>query len=172
MPYAKYFAVALASALLSAYAALWFATPVTAETPLSVVRPPLTIEQSDETLLIWGGWETQQGYEAPGSNAIEIRCERASGRCIEAYASILHHTEGEDLEAQAFQYAVQDWTDTEVTAVAERANDCLSRRLLVDLPRKQARLEWGPNSNADCDGDGDVGVAVLVGDPIPLVFVD
>lgn len=170
MRYLKYLAVALASALLAAYAALRFAAPATAEAPHSVVRPPLLVEQSGDTLLIWGGWETQQGYEAPGTNAIEIRCERTSGRCIEAYASILHHGEGEDLEAQAFSYAVQSWSDTEVTAVAQRAMDCLSRRLLVDLPGKQARLEWFPGTDAGCDGD--VGAAVLAGDPIPLVDID
>ncbi|MFG0382341.1 hypothetical protein ACF8C6_15475 [Pseudomonas sp. zbq_18] len=170
MRYLKYLAVVLASALLSAYAALWFAAPATAEAPHAVVRPPLVIEQSGDTLLIWGGWETQQGYEAPGTNAIEIRCERASGRCVEAYASILHHDEGEDLEAQVFSYAVQSWSDIQVTAVAEQAVDCLSRRLLVDLPGKQARLEWFPRADADCDGD--VGAAVLAGDPVPLVDVD
>jgi hypothetical protein len=170
MRYLKFLAVALASALLSAYAVLWFAVPSSAEAPHSVVRPPLTVEQRDGKLLIWGSWETQQGYEAPGTNAIEILCEQASGRCTEAYASILHHTEGEDLEAQVFSYVVQTWTDDEVTAIAERAMDCLSRRLLVNLPGKQARLEWGSGSEAGCEGD--VGAAVLVGDPIPLVHVD
>lgn len=167
MRYFKYLVVALASAFLSAYAALWYAAQATAEAPHSVVRPPLTVEQSGGKLLIWGGWKTQQGYEAPGTNAIEIRCERVSGRCTEAYASILHHTEGEDLEAQVFNYTIQTWSDTEVMAVAERAMGCLSRRLLVDLPGKQARLEWGPGADASCDGD--VGAAILVGDPIPLV---
>lgn len=170
MRYFKYLVVALASALLSAYTALWYATPTTVETPHSAVRPPLTVEQSDGKLLIWGGWKTLQGYEPPGTNAIEIRCERESGSCTEAYASILHHSEGEDLEAQAFSYTIQTWSDTEVTAVAERAMDCLSRRLLVDLRSKQARLEWGPGASTSCAGD--VGAAVLVGDPIPLVEVD
>lgn len=170
MSYFKYLIIALASALLSAYTALWYATPATVETPYSVVRPPLTVEQDDGKLLIWGGWKTLQGYEAPGTNAIEIRCERESGRCTEAYASILHHDEGEDLEAQAFSYTIQDWSDTEVTAVAEQAMDCLSRHLMVDLRGKQARLEWGPGTDTNCTGD--MGAAVLVGDPISLVQID
>lgn len=170
MSYIKYLVVALASALLSAYTALWYAAPATAEAPHSVVRPPLTVEQNDGKLLIWGGWKTQQGYEAPGTNAIEIRCERISGRCTEAYASILHHSEGEDLEAQVFDYTIQTWSDTEVMAVAKRAMDCLSRHLLVDLRAKQARLEWSPGAETSCNGDE--GAAVLVGDPIPLVQVD
>lgn len=164
MRYLKYLAVALASSLLSIYVALWFAAPTAVEAPHTVVRPPLKIEQQDGQLLIWGGWENQRGYNAPGTNAIEIRCDRANGRCTEAYASILHHTEGEDLEAQVFSYAVQTWTESEVKAVADRVMGCLSRRLQVDLSAKQARLEWSPGSEADCDGD--VGAAVLVGDPL------
>ncbi len=162
MQYLKYLAVALSSALLSIYAALWFFGPEIVEAPHSIVRPPLKVEQQDGQLLIWGGWETQKGYDAPGTNAIEIRCEQVSERCTEAYASIHHHTEGEDLEAQVFGYAVEAWTDKEVRAVAVQAMGCLNRHLLVDLAAQQARLEWSPG--ADCEGD--VGAAVLVGDPL------
>ncbi|MDG9927965.1 MULTISPECIES: hypothetical protein [unclassified Pseudomonas] len=165
MRFLKYLGIALASALLSAYAACWLVAPRTIEAPHTVVRPPLKVEQQNGLLLIWGAWETQKGYEAPGTNAIEIRCDQASGRCTEAYASILHHSEGEDLEAQVFDYAVQTWTELEVEAVADRTMGCLTRHLLVDLPAKQARLKWGPGpAEAGCDGD--VGDAVLVGDPL------
>lgn len=169
MHYLKYLAVALASTLVSVYVALRFVAPATAEASHAVVRPPLTIDQGDEDLLIWGSWDTQRGYEAPGTNAIEIRCDRAAGRCQEAYASILHHMEGEDLEAQVFDYRVQDWTDARLVAVADDFMGCLSRRLLVDLPAKQARLEWAPGSDG-CEGD--TGTAVLVGDPLPPVQLD
>lgn len=169
MHYLRYIAVALASALASLYVALWFVGPVTAEAPHTVFRPLLTIDQGDDDLLIWGSWQTQQGFEAPGTNAIEIRCDRAAGRCQEAYATILHHTEGEDLEAQVFDYRVQDWTDARLVAVSDNFMGCLTRRLLVDLPAKQARLEWAPASGG-CEGD--TGAAVLVGDPLPPVQLD
>ena len=163
MQYLKYLAVAFASALVSVYVSMWFVAPATAEAPHTVVRPPLNIDQGNGDLLIWGSWDTQQGYETPGFNAIEIRCDRAAGRCQEAYASILHHMEGEDLEAQVFDYRVQDWTDARLVAVGDDFMGCLSRRLLVDLPAKQARLEWAPDSEG-CEGD--TGAAVLVGDPL------
>lgn len=162
MPHLKTLAIAVASALLAAYAALWFAVPRTVEAPHTVIRPPLKVEAEGEALLLWGAWDTREGYVAPGTNAVEIRCDKASRRCTEAYASILHHTEGEDLEAQVFSYQVQSWTDTELLAVADQAIGCLSRRLRVNLAAQQARLEWGPGA-AGCEGD--VGAAVLVGDP-------
>jgi hypothetical protein len=164
MRYLRYLAIALVSSLLSAYAVLWFVAPTTVESPHTVIRPPLKVEQQDGQLLIWGGWETKKGYVAPGTNAVEIRCDRASARCTEAYASILHHDEGEDLEAQVFDYVVQTWTETQMQAVAGQAIGCLDRRLLVDLTTQQARLEWGPGSEADCEGD--TGAAVLGGDPL------
>ena len=164
MRYLRYLAIALASSLLTAYAVLWFVAPTTAESPHTVYTPPLKVEQRDGQLLIWGSWETEKGYVAPGTNAIEIRCDRASARCTEAYASILHHTEGEDLEAQVFSYVVQAWTDAQVEAVAGEAMGCLDPRLLVDLTTQQARLDWSPGSEAGCQGD--TGSAVLVGDPL------
>lgn len=164
MRYFRYLAVALASSLLSAYTVLWFVVPTTVESPHTVIRPPLKVEQQDGQLLIWGGWETNKGYVAPGTNAVEIRCDRASSRCTEAYASILHHNEGEDLEAQVFGYVVQTWTETQMQAVAGQAMGCLDRRLLVDLTTRQARLEWSPGSEAGCEGD--TGAAVLGGDPL------
>lgn len=97
MRYLRYFTIALASSLLTVYTMLWFVAPTTVEFPHSVTRPPLTIDQQDGKLLICDGWETQKGYVAPGINAVEIRCDRASARSTEAYASSLHHTEGEDL---------------------------------------------------------------------------
>ncbi len=164
MRYLPYIAVALASSLLSASATLWYAAPKTAESSHSVTRPPLKVEHQNGNLLIWGGWETTKGYQAPGINAVEIRCDTASSRCIEAYASILHHTEGEDLEAQVFDYVVQNWTETEMLAVAGQAMGCLDRRLIVDLVAQQARLEWSPSAEAGCEGD--IGAAVLGGDTL------
>lgn len=76
----------------------------------------------------------------------------------------MHHTEGEDLEAQAFDYVVQNWTETEVLAVAGQAMGCLDRILIVDLVAQQARLEWSPSAEAGCEGD--IGAAVLSGDPL------
>jgi len=76
----------------------------------------------------------------------------------------LHHTEGEDLEAQVFSYVVQAWTDAQIQAEAGQAMGCLDRRLLVDLTTRQARLEWSPGPEAGCEGD--TGSAVLGGDPL------
>lgn len=164
MRYLPYIAIALASSLLSAPVVLWLAAPTSVDSPHAVTRPPLKVEHQNGHLLIWGGWETTKGYEAPGTNAVEIRCDQASARCTEAYALILHHTEGEDLEAQVFDYVVQNWTETEMLAVAGQAMGCLDRRLIVDLPTQRARLEWSPGSDAGCEGD--IGAAELGGDPL------
>lgn len=164
MRYLPYIAIALASSMLSASATLWYAAPRTAESSHAVTRPPLKVEHQKGHLLISGSWETTKGYQAPGINAVEIRCDTAGSRCTEAYASTLHHTEGEDLEAQVFDYVVQNRTETEVLAVAAQAMGCLDRRLMVDLVAQQARLEWSPSAEAGCEGD--IGAAVLSGDPL------
>lgn len=63
-------------------------------------------------LLIWGSWKTVVGHDQPGKNAIEIRCNAAKTVCSEAVANILHHDEGEDIEAQVFSYEVLEWSDS------------------------------------------------------------
>ncbi|EPQ3897208.1 hypothetical protein L4P97_006745, partial [Pseudomonas aeruginosa] len=106
---------------------------------------------------------TIEGYQKPGTNAVEIRCNRTSNTCHEAFATILHHTEGEDLEAQVFSYKVSSWDKTKLEAVAELAmGECLERRLVIHLPDKSAALSWSPPTGCE----GDKGRAVLVGDPL------
>lgn len=165
MSYIRFILVALACSLLTSYAVLWWIAPVTAEAPNTVIRPPLKIEHREGQLLIWGGgWKTLKGYDFPGTNAIEIRCDQDKRLCTEAYASVLRHSEGEDLEAQVFNYSVEAWTPQEVIAVATQAMGCLNRQLLVDLKSNSARLEWSPSPTPDCTGE--TGTAVLVEDPL------
>lgn len=160
----RYLSVSLASALVAAYAALWLANPAPLEQPHAVVRPPFTIEQQGDDLMLWGAWNTVAGYEPPGVNAVEIRCNRGSGTCQEAYASILRHDEGEDLEAQVYSYEVVEWTEQmlHATALMPRTQ-CVMRSLVVALPAGDATLELLPQ------GDGcpfDASAAVLEGDPL------
>ena len=164
MPILRYFTISAASALAAAYAALWLANPAPLEQLHSVVRPPLTVAQQGDDLKLWGGWSTVAGYEPPGVNAVEIRCNRVSGSCLEAYASILHHDEGEDLEAQVFNYEVVEWTEQllHATAVMPDAN-CVTRNLVVALPAGSASLELLPKGD-DCEFDASS--AMLVGDPL------
>ncbi|MCG4454953.1 hypothetical protein LJY18_16880 [Pseudomonas sp. MMS21-TM103] len=164
MPILRYLSISLASALVASYAALWLANPTPLEQHHSLVRPPLIIEQQGNDLMLWGGWSTVAGYEPPGVNAVEIRCNRDSGRCLEAYASILHHDEGEDLEAQVFNYEVVDWTEQmlHATGVMPHAN-CVTRSLVVALPAGSASLELLPKGD-DCEFDASA--AMLVGDPL------
>lgn len=164
MPILRYLSISLASALLASYAALWLVNPAPLEQLHSVVRPPLIIEQHGDDLRLWGGWNTVAGYEQPGVNAVEIRCNRSSGSCLEAYASILHHDDGEDLEAQVFKYEVVEWTEQmlHATAVMPHAN-CVTRNLVVALPAGSASLELLPKGD-DCEFDASA--AMLVGDPL------
>lgn len=164
MPILRYITVSLASALVAVYTTLWLANPDPLEQSRVVVRPPLTINQQGDELLLWGGWATVAGYEPPGVNAVEIRCNRGSGTCQEAYASILHHDEGEDLEAQVFNYAVVEWTEQILNATASMPEaECVTRSLMVVLPAGSASLELLPEGE-NCEFDASA--AMLVGDPL------
>lgn len=160
MRYLQFLLAALASALCATYLVLWLAKPAPIE---STTIPPLIFKEEQNELVIWGGWKTAEGYQAPGTNAVEIRCTRTSNTCHEAVATILHHAQGEDLEAQAFSYKVSSWDSTKLEAVAVNAmGDCLERRLVIHMPYKTAALSWSPPSGCE----GDTGRAVLVGDPL------
>jgi hypothetical protein len=159
----RYLTVSLASALVAAYVALWYAAPVPLEQFHGITVPPLKVQEHQGDLLIWGSWKTVAGYEQPGKNAIEIRCNQLKAVCNEGYANILHHDEGEDIEAQVFSYEVVEWTDSLLHAVAKGAMaECIDRNLYVSLNDKTASLEWMPQE--DCEGD--TGAAMLVGDPL------
>ena len=153
--------------MVAAYAALWFANPAPLEQSHAVTLPPLTVQEHQGDLLSWGGWKTVAGYEQPGKNAIEISCNFVRKTCSEAYASILHHDEGEDLEARVFNYEVVEWSDKLLHAVAKGAMaDCIDRNLYVSLNDKTTSLEWIPQEGCE----GDIGAAVLIGDPVlPLI---
>lgn len=160
MRYINYVLIALASSLLASHAVLWLTKPSPLET---TTIPPMMFNQDQGELIVWGGWQTVEGYQAPGTNAVEIHCNRERGVCIEAVATIFHHSTGEDLEAQVFHYRVAHWDDVSLEAVAEGAMaGCLDRRLAVALSEKMAGLSWAPPSG--CEGYR--GRAVLVGDPL------
>jgi hypothetical protein len=162
MRYLHYLIISLVTALVSAYTVLWFLHPAPVES-YSVTIPPLRVIQEGDDLLVWGGWQTQAGYAAPGSNAVEIRCYRARGSCTEAYASIFKHDEGHDLEAAVFNYQVTTWTEQRLEAVASKAMaECLDRQLVIHLQDQAATLQWHPAPGCE----GDTGKAVLVGDPL------
>lgn len=162
MRHLNHLIVCLATALVTGYTVLWFHHPAPAESS-SVTIPPLRVVHEADELLVWGGWKTQSGYVAPGTNAVEIRCNRARGSCTEAYASIFKHDIGQDLEAQVFDYQVTAWTERRVEAVATKAMaDCLDRQLLINLQDQAATLHWRPATGCE----GDTGKAVLVGDPL------
>lgn len=160
MRYLNYLLIAVASALSATYAALWLTKPSPLE---STTIPPLVFKEQQGELLVWGGWKTVEGYQTPGINAVEIYCSRERGMCSEAFATILHHTTGEDLEAQVFNYQITRWDEASLEAFARSSIElCLERRLVISLNEKSAALNWQPP--AGCEADK--GRAVLVGDPL------
>ena len=160
MRYLKLLLIVLASVLCTTYVMLWVTKPAPIE---NTTIPPLIFKEEQGEIVIWGGWKTVEGYQTPGTNAVEIRCNLTSSRCHEAFASILHHTEGEDLEAQVFSYKVISRDAAKLEAVAERAmGECLERRIVIHIPDKSVVLSWSPPT--ECEGD--TGRAVLVGDPL------
>ncbi len=157
----RYLFIALASALVAAYAAIWFVGPAPLERAATI--PPLRIAQGD-SLVIWGGWRATEGDAYGSTNGVEIICSRERQTCMEAYASLLFHTEGQDLEAQAFDYEVTTWDEQRLVAIdKDGMGECLHRILNVDLVAEGATLEW--RSSAD-ECQVDTGKAVLVGDPL------
>lgn len=162
MPILRYLSVALASALVAAYVAIWLISPAPPERSTATI-PPLRIDQSNG-LALSGGWRTVGGYDHGTTNGVEIICNRERQICLEAYAELLHHDAGEDLSAQAFSYEVTSWDALRLVAINKDAmGECLHRILQVDLVGGNATLEWRP-SESKCDGD--TGKAVLVGDPL------
>ena len=162
MPILRYLSVALASALVAAYGAIWVLGPAPLEQHTATI-PPLRIDQSDG-LAITGGWRTVEGYDHGTITGVEIICNRERQTCLEAYASLLYHAQGEDLVAQAFDYDVTAWDDQRLVAVdKDGMGECLDRVLNVDLVGEGATLEWHPSQDG-CEGD--IGKAVLVGDPL------
>ena len=162
MIYLRYLCVALASALVAAYAALWFASPSPLERPV-VTIPPLTLEHGSD-LLIWGGWKTLEGYAYGDKSAVEIRCSRSLNTCTEAEATLLIHDEGQDLEARVRTYQVTAWDDLHLEAVASGpGGECPQRRLVVNIPDKRVLVDWAPATGC---AEGDTGSAELVGDPL------
>lgn len=160
MRYLNYVISSLASALLATYSVLWIVHPTPLES--TVTLPPLTVLEQPEGLLLWGGWRTVAGYEPPGTNAVEIRCNRAQNTCTEAYASLLQHDTGLDIEAEVFNYGVVTWSETRLEALAKGVMAGCDRVLYIDLVSQGATMKWLPRE--DCEGD--MSAAVLVGDPV------
>lgn len=162
MPILRYLSVALASALVAAYAITWLASPAPLERTTADI-PPLRVAQGDN-LIIWGGWRIVEGYDHGTTTGVEIICNRERQTCLEAYAELLHHDSGEDLSAQSFDYEVTRWDDQRLLAIdMDGMGECLDRILKVDLVGEGATLEWRPGEG-DCEGD--TGKAVLVGDSL------
>src|SRR3990167_3336649 len=76
MPILRYLAISLASALVAAYAVLWYASPAPIEQSHAVTVPPLTVQEHQGDLLIWGSWKTVAGCGEPRHNPGQNRCER------------------------------------------------------------------------------------------------
>nr|WP_313404111.1 hypothetical protein [Pseudomonas sp.] len=74
MPILRYLSVALASALVAAYAAIWLASPAPLERTTATI-PPLRVAQGDN-LIVWGGWRTVEGYDHGTTTGVEIICNR------------------------------------------------------------------------------------------------
>lgn len=162
MPTLRYLAIALASALVAAYAVIWLAGPAPLEQHAATI-PPLKVDNGD-ALIIWGGWHTVEGYDHGVTNGVEIICSRERRTCLEAYASVLYHDSGEDLAAQVFDYEVTTWDDQHLVAIdKDGMGECLDRILNVDLVGEGATLEWRPGEG-NCQGNA--GKAVLIGDPL------
>ncbi len=160
MRYLNYVVASLASALIATYAVLWFAHPTPLEN--TVTLPPLSVFEQPDGFLLWGGWRTVAGYEPPGTNAVEIRCNRVQNTCTEAYASLLQHDTGLDLVAEVFSYEVISWSETRLEALAKGAMAGCDRALYIDLIGQGATMKWLPGE--DCEGD--MTAAILVGDPV------
>lgn len=147
-------------ALGSSYLPVWLQK---GDAQVTTTIPPMIFQYEENDLLVWGGWKTVAGYVAPGTNAVEIQCRKDRKVCSEAFASVYQHSEGQDLEASTYEYAVTDWTDNGIEAIAENGmGGCLDRILRIGFQPESATVQWRPG--AGCDGSE--GHAVLIGDPL------
>lgn len=152
---------ALISALASAFITAWLMHGASVDKP---TLPPLIFSEEGGEQVIWGAWKTVQGYKAPGIHSTEIRCNKARMSCIEGLGVLLIHEKGQDLESQVFEYRVDEWGDSAITATAvTQMAGCLQRRLSIQLKEQKASLSWKPHETCE---DGDIGRAVLVGNPL------
>lgn len=153
-------ATALATSVITAVVTAWIVgRPADTAEP---VIPPLLFSEVQGELVIWGAWKTTEGYDEPSIAATEIRCSKERMTCTEGVGHLLIHSAGQDLEAEAYGYEIEDWSDTSISAVATRLMaECLERRVFVNLSQNSAELKWAPASA--CNG-GATGKAVLIGD--------
>jgi hypothetical protein len=150
---------ALGSALASALFTVWLMSEQAVDEP---TIPYMMFSEVNGDYVIQGAWRTVKGYNAPGTQATEIHCNKARMTCVEALGELLIHTEGQDLSAEAFEYRIEERNETSITALAiTPMYGCLQRKLSIQLQEKTASLSWEPTK--ECT-DGDIGQAVLIGD--------
>jgi len=152
----------LSLALLASAAITFFVFASSPTQPTNVVRPPKVFAAEDNELLIWGAWQVEEGYATVGTGAVEIRCLKQPGVCIEAEANLLQHVEGQDLTAEAHLYTVRSWSADEVIAEQlSTLHDCANRTLSINLADESAAKSW--KTKGDCAGTGK---AILTGDAL------
>lgn len=91
MRYFHYLLIAIALALCAGYSVLWLTKPSPLE---NTTIPPLILEQQQGEIVVWGRRKTVEGYQSPGTNAVEARRSPDRGTCNEAFGTALHHTTG------------------------------------------------------------------------------
>lgn len=156
----NYLLLVVLVALGSSYLTAWLQQ---GDAKVSTTIPPMIFQYEESDLLVWGGWRTVTGYAAPGTNAVEIQCRKERRTCSEAFASVHQHSEGQDLEASTYEYAVTDWTDSGIEAVAQNGmGGCLDRILKIGFQPESATVQWKPAEGCE----GSEGHAVLIGDPL------
>jgi hypothetical protein len=155
----KIAATALATSVITAAVTAWIVGSP-ADTPEPVI-PPLLFSEVQGELVIWGAWKTTEGYDDPSIAATEIRCSKERMTCTEGVGHLLIHDAGQDLEAEAYGYQVESWSETSISAVANwLMAGCLNRKITINLAYKSAVLRWAPSSTCE---NGDTGKAVLIG---------
>lgn len=156
----KLVATAIISAAATAPLTIWLVNiPPLFKKP---TIPPLIFTEEKRELVIWGSWSASDLYQDLATVATEIRCSKEQMACTEGLGVLLTHEEGQDLEAKAFAYRVEEWSNEAINAITTNMEtECLQRRLSIDLRQKSAVLNWTPTSTCK---DGDTGKAILVGD--------
>lgn len=151
-------ATTLAPSAITAAVTAWIVGTPT-KTPEPVI-PPLLFSEVQGELVIWGAWKTTMGYDDPSIAATEIRCSKERMTCTEGVGHLLIHDAGQDLEAEAYGYQIESWSETSITAMATRLmGECLERKIAINLSQNTAELRWAPANSCE----GDTGKAILIG---------
>jgi peptidoglycan hydrolase-like protein with peptidoglycan-binding domain len=126
-----------------------------------VVPGPQLVSHEAGVVSAKGTWVSPGAQELNPIQTTSIRCYQAAGLCSMATARLItsqeegawYHSPTMDLEVEAHDWKVTQWTDAQVQA-EDRSGPCVTRRLSIDLRQQQAAMTSEPTGAPQCRTPG------------------